>query len=157
MTKMTLTELDLCHSLIISFMPEINRINTQSAGLYKTKKNQKSIIIVFPPYFFLCLVKYEFKPLKRERHFVIQRKPKTIFLTKTEENFAYSNKQESTLLCRLRVGRSFLKSHSFSINMSSTDRGLGVQGALGSKGPWGPRGLGVQGRYEHAHGFNGYF
>ena len=32
------------------------------------------------------------------------------------------NKLSNTLLCRLRVGRSFLKSHGFAINLSLTEK-----------------------------------
>ena len=49
---------------------------------------------------------------------------KPSFKPKRHKHFAYGDKRANTLLCRLRVGRSFLKSHSFSINMASTDRCL---------------------------------
>ena len=40
---------------------------------------------------------------------------------KRHRHFNYGDKWAITLLCRLRVGRSFLKSHGFQINLSNTD------------------------------------
>ena len=44
--------------------------------------------------------------------------------SKRQKHYTYGDKHTNALLCRLRVGRSLLKSHSFAINMSSTDRCL---------------------------------
>ena len=41
-----------------------------------------------------------------------------------QKHYSYGDKQTNALHCRLCVGRSLLKSHSFAINMSSTDRCL---------------------------------
>ena len=38
------------------------------------------------------------------------------------KHYNIGNKLPNTLLCRLRVGRSFLKSHGFAINLSHTDK-----------------------------------
>ena len=47
---------------------------------------------------------------------------KKTFKPKRHKHFSYGDKLSNSLLCRLRVGRSMLKSHGFAINLSSTDR-----------------------------------
>ena len=40
----------------------------------------------------------------------------------TKKHYTIGKKLPNTLLCRLRVGRSFFKSHGFAINLSQTDK-----------------------------------
>ena len=47
---------------------------------------------------------------------------KLMYKPKKQKHFNYGDKWANTLLCRLRVGRSFLKSNGFQINLSNTDR-----------------------------------
>ena len=61
--------------------------------------------------------------LRGERDFILfKTQLKSIFKPKKLKHFNYGNKLPNTLLCRLRVGRSFLKSHGFAINLSQTDK-----------------------------------
>ena len=46
---------------------------------------------------------------------------KTKLKPKKHRHYNFGKKHPNTLLCRLRVGRSFLNSHSFSIGHSDTD------------------------------------
>ena len=49
---------------------------------------------------------------------------KTTFKPKKPEHYNNGDKISNYLLCRLRVGRSYLKSHGFSVNLSTTDKCL---------------------------------
>ena len=49
---------------------------------------------------------------------------KTIYKPKKQKHYNYGDKISNSLLCRLRVGRSYLKSHGFSVNLSPTDKCL---------------------------------
>ena len=60
----------------------------------------------------------------RNEHDIIcfKDKLKLLFKPKRHKHFNYGDKLSNTLLCRLRVGRSFLKSHGFQINLTSSDK-----------------------------------
>ena len=106
-------------------MPEINTNNTRSAGLYKKPKyvSQKYNNSFFP--LFSDFWSKLSSTLRNEKDIsLFKENLKPSFKPKRHKHFAYGDKRANTLLCRLRVGRSFLKSHSFSINMASTDRCL---------------------------------
>ena len=49
-------------------------------------------------------------------------KVKSIVKPKRPRHFAAGNKYANSLHCRLRVGRSFLNSHGFAINLAATDK-----------------------------------
>ena len=49
---------------------------------------------------------------------------KTSFKPKKQKHYNYGDKLSNSLLCRLRVGRSYLKSHGFSVNLLTTDKCL---------------------------------
>ena len=53
---------------------------------------------------------------------LFKEKLKVLFKPKRNKHFNCGDKLSNSLLCRLRVGRSYLKSHSFAINLSSSDR-----------------------------------
>ena len=46
------------------------------------------------------------------------------FKPKKQRHYSRGNKLANSLLCRLRVGRSFLKAHSYSINLADDDKCL---------------------------------
>ena len=54
--------------------------------------------------------------------FLFKTQLKLIFKPKKQKHYNIGKKLPNTLLCRLRVGRSFLKSHGFAINLSQTDK-----------------------------------
>ena len=74
-------------------------------------------IVFFPPIFSDVWSKMS-SNLTNERDILLfKENPKPSFKPKQQKHFAYGDKRANTLLCRLRVGRSLVKSHSFSINM----------------------------------------
>ena len=115
--------LNLTRPLIKSCMPEINTNNTRASGSYKRLpfKSKKYSDSFFPK--FSQLWSSLPKSLKEERDFILfKTQLKSNFKPKKQKHFNLGNKLPNTLLCRLRVGRSFLKSHGFAINLSLTDK-----------------------------------
>ena len=49
---------------------------------------------------------------------------KTNYKPNKQKHYNYDDRISNSLLCRLRVGRSYLKSHGFSVNLSPTDKCL---------------------------------
>jgi hypothetical protein len=111
--------------LIKSCMPEINSNNTRSSGLYKkikyfSQKYNNSFFPLFSEYWSKLGLN-----LRSEQDILLFKENlKPSFKPKRQKHYAYGDKHTNALHCRLRVGRSFLKSHSFAINMSPSDRCL---------------------------------
>ena len=104
-------------------MPLINSNNTRGAGLYKTFKyfSQKYNNSFFPIFskFWSNLE----KDLCHEKDiWFFKENIKAKFKPKQNKHFNCGDKLSNSLLCRLPIGRSYLKNHSFAINLSSTDR-----------------------------------
>ena len=119
------SEFDLSRPLIKSCMPEVNTNNTRGGGLYKklkylSQKYNNSFFPLFSDYWSKLS-----SNLRNEKDILLFKENlKPSFKPTRQKHFTYGDKRANTLHCRLRVGRSFLKSHSFAINMSSTDRCL---------------------------------
>jgi hypothetical protein len=115
--------LGLSRPLIKSCMPEVNTNNTRGGGLYKklnymSQKYNNSFFPLFSEYWSKLS-----SNLRNEKDILLFKENlKPSFKPKRQKHFSYGDKRANTLHCRLRVGRSFLKSHSFAINMSTTDR-----------------------------------
>ena len=111
--------------LIKSCMPEINSNNTRSAGLYKkTKYFSQKYNNSFFPFFSEYWSKLGLNLRSEQDILLFKENLKLSFKPKRQKHYAYGDKHTNALHCRLRVGRSFLKSHSFAINMSPSDRCL---------------------------------
>ena len=115
--------LGLTRPLVRTCMPQINSNSTRGAGLYKTVKyfNQKYNNSFFPIFskFWSSLE----KDIRHEKDILFfKEKLKAKFKPKRNKHFNCGDKLSNSLLCRLRIGRSYLKIHSFAINLSSTDR-----------------------------------
>ena len=111
--------------LIKSCMPEINSNNTRSAGLYKkTKYFSQKYNNSFFPLFSEFWSKLGLNLRSEQDMLLFKENLKLSFKPKRQKHYAYGDKHTNALHCRLRVGRSFLKSHSFAINMSPSDRCL---------------------------------
>ena len=115
--------LNLTRPLIKSCLPEINNNNTCASGTYKKLpfKSKKYSDSFFPK--FSQLWSSLPKSQRELRDFTLFKKQlKGMFKPKKQKHFNLGNKLSNTLLCRLCVGRSFLKSHGFAINLSLTDK-----------------------------------
>ena len=117
--------LGLSRPLIKSCMPEVNTNNTRGGGLYKklkylSQKYNNSFFPLFSEYW----SKLNSNLRNRKDILLFKENLKPSFKPTRQKHFTYGDKRANTLHCRLRVGRSFLKSHSFAINMSTTDRCL---------------------------------
>ena len=111
--------------LIKSCMPEINSNNTRSAGLYKkTKYFSQKYNNSFFPLFSEYWSKLGLNLRSEQDILLFKENLKLSFKPKRQKHYAYGDKHTNALHCRLRVGRSFLKSHSFAINISPSDRCL---------------------------------
>lgn len=104
-------------------MPELNTNITRQSGTYKqfryySLKYKNS----FFPFFSVLWSKLK-SSLRCERDInVFKTSLKETYKPKKQRHYFYGNKLSNSLLCRLRVGRSMLKSHGFAINLSCTDR-----------------------------------
>ena len=115
--------LNLTRPLIKTCMPVLNTYNTRASGTYKKipYKSKKYSDSFFPKFSQLWSVLP--KSLREERDLILfKTQLKSIFKPKKQKHFNLGNKLPNTLLCRLRVGRSFLKSHGFAINLSQSDK-----------------------------------
>ena len=115
--------LNLTRPLIKTCMPELNTNNTRRSGCYKKLpfKSKKYSDSFFPKFsdFWSVLP----KSLREQKDIILfKTQLKLIFKPKRQKHYNIGNKLPNTLLCRLRVGRSFLKSHGFAINLSQTDK-----------------------------------
>ena len=115
--------LGLTRPLVRECMPQINSNNTRGAGLYKTSKyfSQKYNNSFFQ-FFSKFLSKLDKTLCCENDIFLFKDKLKTIFKPKRHKHFNCGDKIANTLLCRLRIGCSYLKSHGFTINLSSSDQ-----------------------------------
>ena len=109
--------------LIRRCLPELNNNITRQAGTYKPikyygLKYKNSFFPIFSVFW------SKLKPsIRSETDMdVFKSLLKDTFKPKRHKHFSYGDKLSNSLLCRLRVGRSMLKSHGFAINLSSTDR-----------------------------------
>ena len=115
--------LNLTRPLIKTCMPGLNTNNTRGSGCYlklpfKSKKYSDSF---FPK--FSQLWSALPKALKTQKDLTLfKTQLKSKFKPLKQKHYNIGNKLPNTLLCRLRVGRSFLKSHGFAINLSQTDK-----------------------------------
>ena len=92
-------------------MPEINKNNTRSAGLYKKPRyfSQKYNNSFFPLFFSDFWSKLT-STLRNERDILLFKENlKLSFKSKWQKHFTYGDKRANTLLFQLRVGRSLLK------------------------------------------------
>ena len=104
-------------------MPELNNNNTRASGCYKKLpfKSKKYSDSFFPNFSQLWSVLP--KTLRDQTDIILfKTQLKCTFKPKKQKHYNIGNKLPNTLLCRLRVGRSFLKSHGFAINLSHTDK-----------------------------------
>ena len=117
--------LGLTRPLIRTCMPQINTNNTRGAGCYILPKFTRiSFKNSFFPFFSVLWSKLS-KSTKNERDILLFKDNlRLLYKPKKQKHFNYGDKWANTLLYRLRVGRSFLKSHSFQRNLSNTDRCL---------------------------------
>ena len=115
--------LGLTRPLIRTCMPSINTNNTRGAGCYVVPRNySRNYKNSFFPLFSSFWSKLN-KTIRNERDiYIFKEQLKLLFKPKRHKHFNYGNKLANTLLCRLRVGRSFLKSHGFQINLSHDDK-----------------------------------
>ena len=111
--------------LIRECMPPKNTGNTRANGTYIKQKFQS---VNFSKSFFPLFSEMWSKLDKSLREEIdlneFKSKLKTQFKPKRHKHFNCGSKYGNTLLCRLRVGRSFLKAHGFAINLSDTDKCL---------------------------------
>ena len=109
--------------LIRRCMPKLNTNITRQSGTYiqfryyglKYKNS-------FFPYFSVLWSKQKSSIRCEPDINVFKTCLKEMYKPKKQRHYNYGNKLANSLLCRLRVGRSMLKSHGFAINLSSTDR-----------------------------------
>ena len=104
-------------------MPQINTNNTRGAGCYILPRFTRiSYRNSFFP-FFSKLWSQLSKTTRNERDVLLFKdKLRLLYKPQKQKHYNYGDKRANTLLCRLRVRRSFLKSHSFKINFSNSDR-----------------------------------
>ena len=106
-------------------MPPKNTGNTRANGTYIKQKFQSvNFSNSFLPFFSEMWSKLD-KSLREEvdlNEFKSKLKPS--FKPKRHKHFNCGSKYGNTLLCRLRLGRSFLKAHGFAINLSDSDKCL---------------------------------
>ena len=111
--------------LIRDCMPPKNMGNTRANGTYIKQKFQSvNFSNSFFPFFSEMWSKLD-KSLREEvdlNEFKSKLKPS--FKPKRHKHFNCGSKYGNTLLCRLRLGRSFLKAHGFAINLSDSDKCL---------------------------------
>ena len=115
--------LGLTRPLIRNCMPQRNTNNTRAAGCYVLPKfTSVSYKNSFFP-FYSNLWSNLCQSIRNEPDVLLFKdKLKIFYKPKKQKHFSYGEKRANTLLCRLRVGRSFLRSHGFQINLSNTDR-----------------------------------
>ena len=104
-------------------MPKLNTNITRQSGTYiQFRYYGLKYKSCFFPYFSVLWSKQK-SSLRCEPDIdVFKTYLKEIYKTKKQRHYNYGNKLANSLLCRLGVGRSMLKSHGFAINLSSTDR-----------------------------------
>lgn len=115
--------LGLTRPLVKACMPQRNSNNTRGAGRYVQSRyfNQKYNNSFFPLF---STFWSKLKTSIRNDFDIISFKDKlkSTFKPKRQKHFNCGEKLANSLLCRMRIGRSYLKSHSFAINLSSSDR-----------------------------------
>jgi hypothetical protein len=106
-------------------MPPKNLGKTRANGTYIKQKFQSvNFSNSFFPFFSEMWSKLD-KSLREEVDLnVFKTNLKPSFKPKRHKHFNFGSKTGNTLLCRLRLGRSFLKAHSFAINLSDSDKCL---------------------------------
>ena len=111
--------------LIRDCMPPKNTGNTRANGTYiKQKFKSVNFSKSFFPLYSELWSKLD-KNIREEPDLTeFKSKLKATFKPKRHKHFNFGTKYGNSLLCRLRLGRSFLRSHGFAINLSETDRCL---------------------------------
>ena len=111
--------------LIRECMPPKNLGNTRANGTYiKQKFKSVNFSNSFFPFFSEMWSKLA-KPLREEFDLnEFKTKLKATFKPKRHKHFNVGSKYGNTLMCRVRLGRSFLKAHGFAINLADTDKCL---------------------------------
>ena len=106
-------------------MPPKNTGNTRANGTYiKQKFKSVNFSKSFFPLYSEMWSKLD-KNIREEPDLnEFKSKLKATFKPKRHRHFSFGSKYGNTLLCRLRLGRSFLRSHGFAINLSETDKCL---------------------------------
>ena len=114
-----------CHEtrpLVRNCMPQLNHGNTRAQGTYiKPKFISVGMSNSFFPHFaqqWSCLD----KSTRNSDIPDFKSKVKSFLKPKRQKHYAVGDKYANSLLCRLRVGRSFLNSHGFAINLAATDK-----------------------------------
>ena len=108
--------------LIRKCMPALNQGNTRAQGTYVTPKFVSvGLSNSFFPHFAKIWSSLD-KSTRTADITEFKSKVKSIVKPKRQKHFAAGNKYANSLLCRLRVGRSFLNSHGFAINLATTDK-----------------------------------
>ena len=111
--------------LIRECMPPKNLGNTRANGTYIKQKFQSvNFSNSFFPFFSEMWSKLD-KSLREEIDLnEFKTKLKASFKPKRHKHFNVGSKYGNTLLCRVRLGRSFLKAHGFAINLADSDKCL---------------------------------
>ena len=111
--------------LIRECMPPKNMGNTRANGTYMKQKFQSvNFSNSFFPLFSEMWSKLD-KSLREEIDLnEFKTKLKATFKPKRHKHFNVGSKYGNTLLCRVRLGRSFLKAHGFAINLADSDKCL---------------------------------
>ena len=104
-------------------MPQRNNNNTRGAGRnvkrrYLNQKHNDRSIHLFSKFWF----KLETNIINDIAIIYFRDKLKSVFQTKQRKHFNCGEKLANSMLCRIRIGRSYLKNHCFAINLSSSDR-----------------------------------
>ena len=101
-------------------------IHTDMATLWPTRPSGDELVKIqqqfFPPLFSKFWSKLEASIRNDFDIIYFKDKLKCTFKPRRQKHFNCGEKLANSLLCRMQIGRSYLKSHGFAINLSSSDR-----------------------------------